>query len=349
MKTRYFSHLVLCLNSTLIRPLVTLYNVLHLEKEWVTISFCVVLFLFQIEVCSQAIIPFEMVGNTIIVEGTVNGIAGSFIIDLGAPGTLLNSKYVEGYISPHYREAIINIHGEKVKSRFYRIKHGAIHDLNLAKEHARVVDLSRMEEVKGLDLLGIIGFHTFRNSAITLDVEKRLLIVSTENEGDVNFEELGYLMADSVNFQLNGHFAMIDGYLGDKSIRLGLDTGSEVNIFQLRTIKESSHLFLGLARLRIQGVGSVSRAQPFGLVSDISIGNGPKEELEMLLVNLDDFNTEFDVGFDGILGMPFFQSTVVIIDFRQKRLYSLERNPETQWWFEDDIDALTGTGLSEQY
>ena len=50
----------------------------------------------------QTIIPFELAGRIIVVQAEVNGVAGNFLLDSGAPVIMLNRSYFnDGEITTH--------------------------------------------------------------------------------------------------------------------------------------------------------------------------------------------------------------------------------------------------------
>jgi hypothetical protein len=46
---------------------------------------------------NKLVIPFRQAGNLIIVEATIDGLRGNFILDTGAPYLVLNATYFRDY------------------------------------------------------------------------------------------------------------------------------------------------------------------------------------------------------------------------------------------------------------
>ena len=301
----------------------------HFKNKWLTelIKASIFFFLFIGKTRGQPYetIPFNLIGQTIIINATIDGEQGNFIFDTGSPGMVLNSRYFIGYEMSYFKNKMVDINGEKNKSFFYQIKRAAIASFQLPNELAWVIDLSGIEEMKGIPIMGIIGFRSFKKSEFILDLEGRQLFICQPKEMIENMaEKVGYIKTDSLPFQLIGHIPYINGHLKNKPIRLGIDTGSEVNILHFKNLKGQTELFKPEGQILIQGVGEAPEKKAYGAVNSIMI-NGKPQILKAALIDLRLFNKTRVVPLDGILGIPFFDDSVVAINYRKKILYFLER------------------------
>ncbi len=309
------------------------------------------LFLFNGKMGAQSFvkIPLKLIGQTIFFEATVDGHDGNFILDTGSPGMILNNRLFAGHESLFSDGLIVDMSGEKNRSLFYQVKEAAIASYQLPNELARVTDLSGIEAMKGISVAGIIGFRSFKKTELILDIEQRLLIINQQkNNDETAAEKFGYFKTDSLSFQLNGHIPYVHGFLKDKPILLGIDTGSEINILHLGNLKGQTSLFKAMGRVLMQGVGTAPEKRAYGQVDSIVI-NGKQQKLEAALVDLISFNKTRVVPLDGILGTPYFHSSVVVINYRKKKLYFLER-PEIMLATEEEaiINTTVATPLQNK-
>ena len=102
-------------------------------------------------------IPFQLAGNMIVVEASLDGIYGNFIIDTGSPDVVLNSAYFKGFPDAFNNTEVTDIHGQVRTVLLYDIREFTIKDIRLPNARALVLDLKVLEALRGLPLLGIIG------------------------------------------------------------------------------------------------------------------------------------------------------------------------------------------------
>lgn len=266
-------------------------------------------------------IPFQCVGNLIVVEATVNEQKGNFILDTGAPGMILNSSFFSGNKPYGREEAIYDIYGKKKSMDMLLIRSADINGIRLPVVTAKIMDLSEYKKVKDVDLLGILGYDSFMDKQLVIDFKNNLLLLADAgNLGSLT----GYTKADSVHFTLNGHLPCMKATFAGKKYWFALDTGSEVNIFHIYHLKGRAEHFRGSGRILLQGLGSAARMQSKGWLKNIQFGQRFNDSLEVVLTDLVALNRIMKFQLDGLLGVPFLKERPICIDYGHQKIYFLE-------------------------
>lgn len=276
-------------------------------------------------------LPFSLEGNTIIVQATVDNITGNFILDTGSPGMVLNSKFFKGYQSLIGNEYIVDLNGAANLSLSRQVKQAMLAEYQLPHELAWVTDLSNLEKVKDIPLLGILGYRSFKEVEIIIDMERRLVVIMPIGKYvQVPAEIPGYSKVDCLSIEMNGHIPYVEGQLDHETVRLGIDTGSEINILHTQKLKHKIHLFKPTGRLLVHGIGGVPKRRSIGWVENLSVIAGDSGRIEMALLDLSQFNKPHPNSLDGILGIPYFETFILSINYPENQLYFLERAIDEQ-------------------
>lgn len=268
---------------------------------------------------------FFMVGKTIFVEAVLDGKPGNFILDTGAPKLFLNSAYYDGIKIPWLRDEVIDVNGKTCEVRHYIVKELHLSGYPLKDTYAMITDLRGLEESKGIPIAGILGYPSFKNMEILFDFDKnRLLLFPLNRKGRRAVSTTDYTPVDSLEMKMSSHFPCVIANLSDKKLRLGLDTGAEVNIFDLEVFEGESLPAKNGSPLVVKGMKNEKRVCMQGKVSGLKIGHWEIEPTNVVLTDLSSLNEQLRTNLDGMLGTPFFMRGKMAINYKQKKLYLWE-------------------------
>ncbi|MEZ4962509.1 MAG: retropepsin-like aspartic protease [Saprospiraceae bacterium] len=271
------------------------------------------------------LVPFELVGNTIVVQATVNGIDGNFILDTGSPALVLNGSYFEGIQVPWMNQAVSDFHGELSKARHLVVESMDIDGLPVTGETALVVNLAPLEQTKGIPIHGIIGYTNFNEMEMLLDFDKQhALFFPTNKKGERLCRSSSYRLTDSLDLKMSGHFPCIQAVFEGKKLRLGIDTGAEANVLQSKLLKNKMGEITLTKNLEVRGIKNQRKICPRGWIKNLRIGHWDQEDREMVIANLDELNSNLNLGLDGILGVPFLKERKLAINYKSKKIYVWE-------------------------
>ncbi len=275
---------------------------------------------------SQPVIaPFTLIGNTIFIEIVIDGKPGNFILDTGAPETFLNSAYFKGREIPWQGDAVIDINGETSKVSHYAIKKMTLSGYPLPRGYGLVTDLRGLEESKGISIAGIMGYPAFKDLEILIDFDKKhLLLFPLTRKGHRTCATLEYTLVDSFEMKMSGHFPCIIAQVDDQKLRLGLDSGAEINVLNKRIVDKKKLTIQSSRPLVLKGMKKGSKTCEQGSLAGLTIGNWKMEPAKVAIADLSLLNNELDSRLDGMLGTPFLMQGKMAINYKQKKLYLWE-------------------------
>lgn len=267
-------------------------------------------------------IPFKLVGRLITVEARIDTLTGAFLLDTGAERLLLNKNYFRGRGRPNVVAAMGNtgrveaIRRRKVDS----LQWDALFFYDL---HANVLDLSHIEGKKKIRLLGILGYEVFKDFELFLDFQlQQLILTRLDKQGfRIDADAIWETPYDSLDFQLRRHLIVLEGKVGGKSLKLGLDSGAEVNLLDRLVKRKVLDHFEITKRVKMLGVGRQTAEVLAGSLRNVQCGNQHTESMRTLLTNLDDMTDAFGIRLDGVLGYEFLSSRRTLINYKRKKLF----------------------------
>ncbi|MFQ5445370.1 MAG: retroviral-like aspartic protease family protein [Saprospiraceae bacterium] len=268
------------------------------------------------------IVPFQLIGNSIFVKATVNDVTGNFLLDTGSPNLLLNSVYFDGIYLPQQPYTIQDINGHSRDMLHFRVKHLSMGDYQFDEHHAFVLDLQGIENLKKIKVAGIIGYSVLKEVELMFDFDNRqVLLFPLDRKGRRTCPLDIYEDMDSFNLRMSSHMAYITARLGEKKLRLGIDSGAEVNMLNKKTARKKPAFVKIIGNLLVKGITSKNKAYGKSMVEKLTIDGWEAAPLEMAIADLYPLNENLDVSLHGILGAPFLMQGKVAINFKRKKLY----------------------------
>ena len=281
------------------------------------------LLLYTISAPAKDQVPFRFVDNLLLVKANLNGQVGEFILDTGAPELIVNQAYFKGMPAPWPTTGIVDLNGHAGEVRYFAIEHFTIGELPVKKQYALTVDLSSVERVKGVHLLGIIGYAVLKDLELVFDFDRQeLTFAPAHRKSNPLVEEPP---AATHNLKLSGHVPYLIATIGKKKFRLGIDTGAEVNLFDGQSLRRTSDCFDKIKKLMVKGISHQQQAADAGVLKNLMIGQKPIGPLDITVVSLYSLNGSLTVDLDGILGMPFLSNGRVGINYKKKKLWFWEQ------------------------
>lgn len=272
---------------------------------------------------AQERIPFRMEGNLLVIKATLNGQTGNFLLDTGAPELIINEHYFEGVRVSWDQKQIVDFNGHTSEARRFSITNFSIGDMAIKKQFALTVDLTSVEKVKGIHLLGIIGYSIMKDLEFFLDFDRQELSIAPSQKKGFAFD-MGESPSAIFDLRFSGHLPYLVAQIGKKKFRFGLDTGAEVNIIAEKSFKSVADHFDEVKRIQVKGITHHQQAATSGILQNLTINDLPLGLLDVTVLNLESLNESLPVGLDGILGMPFLGKGRVGVDYGEKKMWVWE-------------------------
>jgi predicted aspartyl protease len=265
------------------------------------------------------VIPFTRAGNLILIEATVDGQTGNFILDTGAPYLVLNKTYFRSYQEKKDASAY-GIAGETSVLKTW-VENLTIHKIGYKNLVADLTELGHIENKRGVKILGLIGVSMFTDLEIIIDLSQSVIHVNrTDKSGapinQIKFESSG----DEIPFFLSKNVILVYGYISGKKYKFCFDTGAEISVLSSKLPKPVYDQVKVNRRFMINGTAGSKVEVLGGELSGVLIGTCQLKNLKVLIANLDAMGRGYGTELDGMLGFDFLTKGKVSINFASRRI-----------------------------
>ncbi len=266
-------------------------------------------------------VPFRLAGNLLLIKATINGQSGDFILDTGAPELILNQSYFQGVRVPWEQISIVGLHGHGSEAMRFPVHGFAIGGLEIKQQYALSVDLKTVERVKGISLLGIIGYSVLKDFEILFDFDfQELTLTPVKNKKTPTVSDAGKPLV-VFDLHLSGHIPYLVARVGKKKLRMGLDSGAEVNVLRQRANKKAKVDLDGARFLQIKSISHKQQTAKVGVLPNMAIDGFATGPLEMTVLGALPLNQSLSIDLDGLLGIPFLKKGKMALNYKRQKLY----------------------------
>ncbi|MEN3324194.1 hypothetical protein VP395_10670 [Mariniflexile soesokkakense] len=273
-------------------------------------------------------IPFKLVDHLIVIEAEILNQKGNFIIDTGSETLILNKiHFPELYDYQRKSQEVFGVLQSIDNPYEKRIKEFQIEGFKLENKKSDIIDLSHIETIKKVKLLGIIGYSILKDYEVFIDLFLNQITLTKVDALGNTLNKNVYLekIVDSLDFKLKKHTIIINGSINNQEVKLGLDTAAEFNQINKSVNKKVLKYFIPKKRLTLTGASNKKIEVLAGKLHRVKLSKtiyfGP---MFTVLTNLNKMNETFGTNLDGILGYEFFAQKRTIINYRKEKLYFID-------------------------
>jgi len=274
----------------------------------------------------SCIIPFNRVGNLIVVKAKADTIEGNFILDTGAPGLVLNITYFRDYpIVSHHDAEQRTIAGSTNGVQQTTIKEFSLGSLQYFRTEADLTNLGQIENAKGIKVLGLLGVDLFKQCEMIIDFEKSLIYLHRIGKKEASTYKHEFLLDTSLYrvlpIELKNNFIITTTEIAGKKIKLAIDCAAESNILDSRLPNKVFENITITRRVKLAGPGDKKIDAFYGNLGSIKIGNLDVSNLPVTITNLEYTCFSFGGCVDGVLGFDFLSMHKVGFNFVNRKMY----------------------------
>lgn len=268
---------------------------------------------------STTTIPFRFVGKLIVIEASVDGRVGNFILDTGTSNLVLNAKYFDGTPSQKVFQGVNGVPAQ-METTQADIEIGT---QNWSKIYAEILPLEHIEQTKGFPIHGLIGGKLFRQYELMINFNAGEI---TLRQLDKNGEALDALAIgqpmETLDFRWKGMTPCITAYIGDERLNLTIDTGAEINLMDKKYLEKLESYLAGRNEKYLGGFGKASQKVVTGKLSQIQIGTNHCEPMNTMFTSMTELNIHVPgPTVDGIIGYEFLSQFCVAINFKKQEIH----------------------------
>lgn len=259
------------------------------------------------------VIGFEVSGAFIIVEASVDGRSGRYILDSGAPGLILNDRVLEAIDSAVALGSVVPIGQRRVGSFAWG-------PLRQTAIDAYVLDLSYLEGDHGSDIAGIIGYDQLAVHPVAIDYPRRTISFLPSHRA-------ARREGTRISFRLRGHLPVLSAVVDRQRIGLAFDTGAGINLIDHGYFPDFEDVSAELPAVGVRGLGAVTQLVPRRSVALTQTDQTNWLHLPYGFADLSSFDESLSDGstagrgIDGVLGQEWMRNRVITIDYSRGRLY----------------------------
>ena len=286
------------------------------------IIICFTTCIFSASAQSNVTVPFTQIGKLIVINGSVDGREGNFIVDTGIPGLILNSRFFKGN---SIDVPFSDLNGKKVEAvgvlKYLHIQNMEI----LAK--GLVIDLSKLEKNIGIPIHGLIGTRVFRKFELFVDLESMELTLIRLKSGQIRHR---YTVPpiDTLDFFWKGYMVCLKMKFGGKNLYLGLDTGAEISLIT-PTLESrlKGNISPMRATVRVVGFGEFESYKRLNILENVQLKDQLTMRIPFLYHSMYELNQQFSgPRLHGLIGYQPFGATRFAINFVKKEIYLWRHN-----------------------
>ena len=271
-----------------------------------TVFSLLLLVLAGIPLSAQTQIPFDLNRGLILISATVDGQAGLYILDSGAPGLVLNHKRHLMHAEKPVELAGIGgaVQGDKVSNLVL-----SFDQLSYSGLDALCVDLGYLESCTNLEIAGLIGLDLFAGKHVLIDYGGHYLTLY-DNPGQV----FGGVPSVTLPLVSHEHLLILEVPYEGRALRFTFDSGSRSNF-----ISPSALNFIPKWKRNIVGKKEVIGADQMIVTTqeleiyDLITYKQWSESADFVVHDMDGLRQLAKVKLDGILGHEFFRGRKVLI------------------------------------
>jgi predicted aspartyl protease len=274
------------------------------------------------------IVPFSRAGNLILIKAKADNIEGSFILDTGAPGLILNTTYfrdyplLEGSTNGEQSGGITGHVTDYGRTLIKKLSFGAV---NYFKIEADRINLGHIENSKGIKIFGLLGVQLFKQFEMIIDYENseiHLHYITKKEAKKYQHPMLNDTTAYSVyDINLVDNKILTYGKVGGKRLTFLVDTGAESNVIDSRLSETVLDSIAITRRITLNGAGNKKVDALYGDMRNFKMGERSISTMPVLVTNMAKMCFSYDRCLDGMLGFDFLSMHKIGFNFVKRKMY----------------------------
>jgi hypothetical protein len=274
---------------------------------------------------TSCIIPFNRVGNLMVVKAKVDTTEGNFILDTGAPHLVLNPTYFRDYPVTTSDGEQTNITGGTPSISTTSIGKLSFGTLSFNKLDADLVSLGNIENARGIKVLGLLGLDLFKQCEMIIDFEKSLIYLHRIGRKESSIYQHASLKDTSLYktfpIEITDNRILVSTVLAGKKLKLVIDCAAESNILDSRLPNQVFENITITGKTKVTGTGNKKIEALLGTMSNMKMGDYDMGDMSVLVTNLEKTCFSYAGCVNGVLGFNFLSLHKVGFNFVKRKMY----------------------------
>lgn len=263
----------------------------------------------RLEANGQQFHQFILDRGMIYLQAELDGAAGEYVLDTGAPGLVINEKPTRAHAAYTAQSC-----AEEVRVGMRPVDVFSFGELELRQFDAITLDLEHLSKAHKKTVAGLIGYELLQDHTLLLDYQQQQMHLL-----DYSVNTAIHQPAVRLPFILDGHLPVVEINIGGKTMRLGIDTGSASNILDQSWQEVLALWGPAMPMEEIQGLDQSVKRVDATLVEGLPVGH-LEVDTKFLLLDLSHLRAGSDLPLDGLLGYKFLANFKVAIDYPNQEI-----------------------------
>jgi hypothetical protein len=275
---------------------------------------------------TSCIIPFNRIGNLMVIKARADTVEGNFIVDTGAPGLVLNITYFRDYpvttLHDGEQTSIAGSTASIMKTSIRELQFGTLH---FFRAEADLTNLGQIENAKGIKVLGLLGVELFKQCEMIIDFEKSLIYLHRIGKKESSVYKHEVLKDTSLYrifpIDIKGNRILATTELEGKKLTLVIDCAAESNILDSRLPNKIFENIIVTRRVKLVGPGNKSIDALYGNLNNMKLGSLEISNLPVTITNLEYTCFSGADCINGVLGFDFLSLHKIGFNFVKRKMY----------------------------
>ncbi len=271
----------------------------------------------KIDIPQRIECEFEPNNGIVLIQVLLNGRKRVFLLDSGAPFMTLNTRHVH---PDHIEAGLLEFKGigGSVQSARTRIKTFNWQGLKFRNSLVYAMDLSHLERELGVEFHGLLGYRELMHFTLNIDYKTNRLTLWRE------FNPTDFTVLARIPFVLHNHLPVIRANIGQRRVKLGLDSGAAINLLDINLLNSVDGFIPAKREEQLHGAGSTSVRVQHGKLSSTSIHGTEFNNMRVVWSDVSVIKQSLG-DIDGLLGYEFLSRRRMAISFTDNCIYLIRR------------------------
>lgn len=275
---------------------------------------------------SEMEIPFQRIGKLILVQASVDGKPGLFLVDSGSDHMALNSVHFSLDTTPP-QALSLDIGGMKLFSGSTHIREFKLEDLLIRDFDVSVQNLTSLEEVLGIHLLGIIGQSQLVRFETKFDfATQKMTLYSLDDCGNrLNSSKATYACSE-MPFELLRHLPLIQITVGNETLKVALDSGVTIDVLDAN-LEDRIGRFARFNEIKeVIGLNGIRTQSSIYTVDRMLIDERRLENIVIAFIDFKGIIESIDYPLAGLLSFDVFADNPFSINYKRRKIAIFKPN-----------------------
>jgi hypothetical protein len=267
---------------------------------------------------------FELYSKVIFMKAKLNDIEEWFILDSGAPTLVLNAD--NKAVKKIRQSSIVATGvGGNIKTGKTQVTSFDWNGIKVNEFDAITMSLNHLEKQTKHSFAGLIGYTLFKDYELTFDYKRRIItFIKVDDHGNLmDAPATTSTPLATIPFEMKIHIPVFSMTVAGKAYKMGLDCGAGNNLLYKKFVPDLENDISEYKSAEITGAGKKSAAAGGGYIKTAYIGAVSYPDMAFFFEDgtLNQLNTGYNLGIDGLLGYEFLNQHTTSVNFKKGELH----------------------------